>query len=310
MSDSLSKNQFYRDGYALVKDVLPVSIITDLQLELDEFAKIGKNPYVYESSVVQSVVFGEKIKSLASTILGDRYFYLPDYSFNAIDFWASFGWHKDSVDRYDPDGTDWETSWYPIIRFGIYLGDYSASSGSLGIQIGSNSGPTYANSGVNVKTRPGDVVIWPLTTTHTANSPSFSVRPNTALTPPLNLKIARALTNKLGNLANAKRLGIQESLQNRQVLFFTLGKPGPYLARYISYLLHRDYFRDFIQSDPFKGDVHSATDEYQNVNWLRLKGLLDKVDMRLVSHDFDQVRAQASSLVLYDELLTLFEQQA
>lgn len=262
---------------------------------------------MYESEIVQQVVFGEKVQSLASEILGDQYCSLPDYSFNAIDFWASFGWHKDSVDRYDPDGPDWETSCYPIIRFGIYLGDYSLRTGSLGIQKGSNFRPAYANFGVNVKARPGDVVIWPLTTTHTANSPGFSVCPNTALTPPVNLKIARALTNKLGNFANAKRLGTQESLQNRQVLFFTLGKPGPLLARYVSYLLHRAYFRDCIQSDPYKGEVHSFTGEYPNVNWLRVKGLLNQIDTRLVSHDFNQKRAQESLWILYDERLSHFE---
>ena len=304
----IAKDKFYSDGYSLCRKILNKSVIDSLSLELSKFARLGRNPYIYESEVIQSVVFGREIQKLSAQILGDRYIYLPDYSFNALNFWSAFGWHKDSVDRYDMNGPDWDSNEFPIIRFGIYLGDYTLNTGSLGIQKGSNKGVLYANSGINVKTMPGDIVVWPLTTTHTANSPAFKLFPKTALTPLINSKTIRGFVNKLGNFVNKTEIGLQKNLPNRQVLFFTVAKPGPHLARYMSYLIHREYFRDFILSDPEQGEIHSSVDIYSEVNWLRVKGLLGMADKKLISNDFDQKKAQASSEVLFSELNVLFKE--
>lgn len=302
----IDREKFYQDGYGLCPEILNNETISKLHAELQRFARVEKNPYIYESEVIQSVVFGPEIRRVASQVLGDKFVYLPDYSFNAVDFWASFGWHKDSVDRYDSAGADWNEKCFPIIRFGIYLGDYSFKTGSLGLQRASNKGPLYANSGINVKTKPGDVVVWPLTTTHTANSPSFKSNPTSALTPPINLPLVRGLTNKLGNFVNKRKLGLQENLPNRQVLFFSVAKPGPHLARYMSFLLHRKYFRDFINSDPEKGEIYSRSPDCPQINWLKVNGLMDLVDKDLISTGFDQLKAQAASKVVFSELMESF----
>ena len=303
----ISKKDFYLDGYSLCQGVLSDSVVGALRSELSEYSGLGRNPYIYESEIIQSVVFGSEVQNLAAQILGEKYIFLPDYSLNAVDFWSAFGWHKDSVDRYDINGTDWDEPNFPIIRFGIYLGDYSSKTGSLGIQKASNKGPLYANAGINVKSKPGDIVIWPLTTTHTANSPSFKFSPSSALRPPINTKIVRALTNKLGNLANRTEIGIQKNLPNRQVLFFTVAKPGAHLARYMSYLLHREYFRDFIRKDPEQGEIHSRCSDYSNVNWLQVKSLMEMADKKLISKDFNQKTAQAASEVLFSEFTEVFK---
>jgi|TARA_B110000211_G_C13974021_1_gene506296 hypothetical protein len=306
----LNKKDFYLDGYSLCQGVLSDSVVGALRSELSEYSRLGRNPYIYESEIIQSVVFGSAVQNLATQILGKKYIFLPDYSLNAVDFWSAFGWHKDSVDRYDINGADWDDPNFPIIRFGIYLGDYSSKTGSLGIQKASNKGPLYANAGINVKSKPGDVVIWPLTTTHTANSPSFKFSPNSALSPPINTKIVRALTNKLGILANRTEIGLQENLPNRQVLFFSVAKPGPHLARYMSYLVHREYFRDFIRKDPEQGEMHSRSSDYSAVNWLQVKSLMEMADKKLISKDFNQKTAQAASEVLFSEFTEVFKHVA
>lgn len=303
----VSQEHFYQDGYALCQGVLNNSMMLALRSDLREYSRLGRNPYIYESETIQSVVFGAQVQNLISQILGDKYIFLPDYSFNAVDFWSAFGWHKDSVDRYDINGADWEDPKFPIIRLGIYLGDYSSKTGSLGIQKASNRGPLYANPGINVKSKPGDVVIWPLTTTHTANSPSFKFSPNSALSPAINTKIARALTNKLGIFANRTEIGLQENLPNRQVLFFSVGKPGPHLARYMSYLVHREYFRDFIRKDPEQGEVYSRSSDYSGVNWLKVKSLMEMADKKLISKEFNQKKAQSASEVLFSEFMEVFK---
>lgn len=93
-----------------------------------------------------------------------------------------------------------------------------------------------------------------------------------------------------------------------QVLFFTVAKPGPHLATYMSYSIHREYFRDFILTDPEQGEIHSSVDIYSEVNWLRIKGLLGMADKKLISNDFDQKKGQASSEVLFSVLNAHFKE--
>lgn len=305
----ISKNKFYSDGYAHYKQLLKKSTIDSLSTELNQFSLLGRNPYIYESKVIQSVIFGNEVKNLAEQILGEKYIYLPDYTFNALNFWSSFGWHKDSVDRYDINGDDWDIKDFPIIRIGIYLGDYTKSTGSLGIQKSSNSGILYANRGINVKTVPGDIVVWPLTTTHTANSPSFKFFSNTAITPIVNSKTFRGLTNKFGNFTNKFDFFLQKKLPKRQVLFFTIARPGTHLAKYMSYLIHRDYFRNNIFNDPEQGELPQYISDSYNINWFGVKDYINMADINLVSNEFDQESAQASSGVLFSSFNEYFKKK-
>lgn len=42
---------------------------------------------------------------------------------NAVDFWSRYGWHKDSVERHDPSGSDWQASPYPVSVCSCFCGD-------------------------------------------------------------------------------------------------------------------------------------------------------------------------------------------
>lgn len=80
------------------------------------------------------------------------------------------GFHKDSVDRKNAKGNDWQDD-YSLIRVGIYLQDHSCHSDGLVIRNQSHKTMDLrTGKKINVPSQKGDVIIWYLTTTHSGNA--------------------------------------------------------------------------------------------------------------------------------------------
>lgn len=78
-----------------------------------------------------------------------------------------------------------------------------------------------------MRTKPGDVIFWKLTTTPKGNANLFRFFPSISV----NLKITRKLPN----------LFFLPSVRTRVALFMTIRKQDPLLDEYIYYLKHRTY---------------------------------------------------------------------
>lgn len=292
----------YKQGYFVEKGLLTEEVMTALKSELGRFKKMDRDPSLKESSFLQSVVFHQSISKVLHSILGKKLIYTQDYSLNALNFWSTFGWHKDCLDRHNEQGEDWRTKHYPIVRVGIYLGDYSNKTGSLGLQPYSHRGTQYANPGINVKTKPGDVIFWLLTTTHSANSPSFKWMPSKAIAPLFNNRPWLALCNKLGKLVNCLPTLLQQPLDDRQVVFFTVGSPDDRLAAYLSYLLHRKYFSSSILESKATEDFPLPPES----QYLNLQPFISDINPEFERANFDPAIAPCAGNELKEKIRNKF----
>ncbi len=117
---------------------------------------------------------------------------------------------------------------YTVLRFGLYLQDHADHSGGVGFRLAShNAVERHVGRSVYAASRPGDVVVWNLRTTH-RGTVDFIRWPRILL----DRKIARLVPRpaKLPRPPGA-RVG----------LFCSYGSAGPHLDRFIEYLRHRTW---------------------------------------------------------------------
>lgn len=238
----------WSEGYQVVRGFYSDAEMAIIRQELDKHRKCGRNPSLDDARELLSIVFNKEFLSLAQQVISDDdVVVFSDVAVNAIDRFDSFGWHKDNIDRFCASGQDWSEGYYPIVRFGIYLDDYTTASQGLGVQVGSHRGVLYNNPGVPVKTRPGDIVFWPLTTTHTANTPRFFWSKDSAPVLPFKIEsnvggvVQRLCYKGIRTLARIPGMTTPRN-DTRQAIFLTIGRRSDVLARYIAYLLHREYY--------------------------------------------------------------------
>jgi hypothetical protein len=291
----------YKDGFYVSKNLLDTQTMQLLRSELDRYRELNKNPLLSDSEKLRSILFGDKIKNVLHSILGNKLVYCQGYSFNALDFWSMFKWHKDSIDLSKNNVKDWSPLNYPIISGGIYLGDYSKNSGSLGVQPNSHTSSTHSKLGINLKTKPGDVIFWPLTTTHTANSPSFRWNPNRAYTPLLNNNFFLTICHRIGGFINKTPFLIQPQLIKRQVVFFTVGAPSLELAEYLSYSIHRPYF-----SSMLKEREHESFELTENTQFLNISKFRNKINKKYESITLNTEKAKKAARELSSEIMREF----
>lgn len=194
---------------------------------------------------LRSFLCDGRLAAIAGALLGARPVYFGDSSAMRYERDAKVGtFHKDNTDRLDPAGPDWKDT-YPLLRFGLYMQDHSATGGGLMLRAGSHrftrssrlrevfddevigwlSGRTrYVFAGL------GDLVVWNMRTTH-AGMGQY-----------LRLPLRRPVSERAQRLVPPLLMSRTEDV--RFALFASFGIRHPLLDRYLAYLRTRAYMVD------------------------------------------------------------------
>lgn len=264
-------NRFESDGYAVLSEVLSKEYVGNLRTLVEQLysGRIGRSeglPDIVEIPVLRDLIAEPKILSAIRALAGDENIvYIPDSAIHKGDGIA--GWHKDirSTDRYDLCASDWESD-YKIYRVGIYLQRLTGESGGLMLKAGSHNRSQFLKvlfqlikglldlklvkvtkldvllkifriylvrflgAARFLNTDVGDVAIWSLRTTHSGGARRLEFAPDFPIDPFLQKHIPKRF--------------FKASTEERMVVFFAFGVPGPHLDRYVEYVSARADFQD------------------------------------------------------------------
>ena len=223
------KEEIDEKGYILIKNVFSTKEIDIIRK--NALAEDGIKCDLLASDRLSSVMMDERILNIFKECLGSESLYYFADSNLSINKAGKGGFHKDSTNRHKKDSKEFTDINYSLLRAGIYLQDHANSSRGLCLREGSH---LHQSCGVgkilNVKSEIGDVVIWKLSTTHSANAQIISMFPNTSFHP----LIARFVPDFLK----------QEAASPRAVLFMCFGLKDDYAIEYREYLKTRQYAVD------------------------------------------------------------------
>jgi hypothetical protein len=298
---STHRRALEHNGYVIIPGFLGASEVDRAKAELASFHAMGRNPYLAEVPDIADTIFSDRMLEVAADLLDAEPMSFPDHVCQSKG--GGFGYHKDSVDRWDPSGADWAAQPYPMIRFGLYFEDFRDRSGSLAIQPGSHRGVEYARRAINVKTQPGDLVAWYFTTTHAANSPSLTWAPTHAPRVPFNRNRVSRWTCTGSRSVTESSFGrhlVQPYSDTRRVLFFPYAVKSRIVARYLSLLVHRTYYQDILRTDPGRGAAPPAAQG--KLEWFNPFPYLDLADPALITEGFYQRQASQAAELLADQI--------
>lgn len=158
--------KFWRRGYQIVPSVYSPAEIRDLRQRVMDSKPHGGD--LLSNPLLRDVLLDGRLVGIASQLLGsDQVVYAGDSSFTINS--GQHGYHKDNADRTDKNAPDWQSR-YTILRFGIYLQDHTKHTAGLNLRVRShNHLPLTKGKNIYVRTRPGDVAVWSLRTSHSGN---------------------------------------------------------------------------------------------------------------------------------------------
>jgi len=281
---NIDLQHFKTYGYAAVKNVFSKDEVLHLRehlgkvkhraLQTNSFETDPKCPNLrlilgdvlshQELAPLDYVLLDDRILAIARQILGPQLVYFGDSSIQAGE--GIRGFHKDNVDRTDPNGPDWRGE-YQLIRFGIYAQDHSHHSGGLKIRLKShNFCSNHLGRAVNLATESGDVVVWYLRTTHSGNNVRIRYMPDLCMHPRIETLMPYSWR-------------VPEELE-RFAVFGTFAAPGDHLERYLKYMEGRSDYRPHLLRGGWNTDLHE---------FLRRKN----VEMRKPIEDFGQLQDTA-----------------
>lgn len=222
-------HEFWNNGFCILRGFFSEHEVAEWRV----FASTYADRDLFAHDALRKIVLDPRVLEIARDILSDQALvYFGDS--NAMVGSTDAGFHKDNADKNCQDAPDWQGE-YPIIRFGLYTDDHFRFSGGLDLRQGSHR-TVSVNEGRHVaaRTRPGDLVVWNLRTTHSGGA--HLLRNGAALNPAtLAAKIVRRLPKGwLTMPEHRQRIGI----------FWTFGLAGSHLDRYIAYLKTRRYSVD------------------------------------------------------------------
>lgn len=231
--DSTLGLRFQRDGFVHVPGVFSADEVSALRravlAEAERAKRLGQRQPTATGEIVPSrdvpsmpgledLVFDDRLVGLARQLLDTpKPVYFGDSGIMVGG--SQRGFHKDNTNRDDATHADWQST-YGLLRMGLYLQDHSEHSGGLRLRVGSHlhadvtTGRSYA-----VPTKPGDVVIWNLRTTHSGHAVRIKGAPGAALQPRVEFRLPQQL-----------RIGEAEL---RAAIFVTYGKRGLHLDNYL-----------------------------------------------------------------------------
>ncbi len=231
-------NEFWTNGYVILRGAFSPAEIEDLrQRALRSRSHKGD---LLSNPAVRGALLDERLLGVVRQILGDTPVYFGDSTalFGNED---GFCFHKDNVDRNDPNAPDWRGR-YPLVRFGLYLQDHSRHSGGLHVIPGSHNTVKPERRGINTRTRPGDLVVWNLRTHHAGNGVVLRLAPGLYIEPPTLAWSPRYLFPlKKPFPMRIPRFLIAPEQRERVALFGTFGLEGEHLDRFLTGLRARTY---------------------------------------------------------------------
>lgn len=260
------------NGWAVCKNLFTPS-------EIDDFRKYALDSRDFKSDLLshpslKKILLDERILNLTKEVLGnDEIYYFGDSTVSINP--KKSGFHKDCVDRKDKTGRDWEDT-YTVIRLGIYLQDHKKHSGGLCLRDKSHH-DISVNKGkiVNVKSEVGDVIIWKLTTTHSANANILRFIPSVSLHP----RIARKLPSFV----------FEPTVRPRIALFLTFGKEDIHSERFIKFLASRQYMVDKWEKIKYSADdIHDARSK--GIKIMNPATMLKSVDKKTLNEEYKQIK--------------------
>jgi hypothetical protein len=222
---SIDVNAFWENGYAIIRNVYPPEEIK--RLREAAFASRSRGPGdLLSNPLMRGVLVDGAFVEIARRLLGsDDIWYSGDSSFTINS--GQRGFHKDNVDRQDPNGPDWKGR-YTLLRFGIYLQDHWKHTGGLNLRAKSHNTADHSyGENVYVRTRVGDVAVWSMRTTHSGNG--------------VLLKFPRWVHPEPKDIPNIPKWRIAKADGDRVAVFAALGLDDAHHDRYVQYMKTRTY---------------------------------------------------------------------
>ena len=123
---------------------------------------------VSELAALDYVALHPKITNLVQQLIAGPVCYFGDST--AQIGTGDRGFHKDNVDRSDPNGADWQSN-YDVLRLAIYTQDTYSYSGGMQLRMKSHlCANRFDGNPKNIRLKKGDILVWKLTTTHSGNT--------------------------------------------------------------------------------------------------------------------------------------------
>jgi hypothetical protein len=216
--------QFWRDGFVIVRNVFsPEEVASWRRAAID---RVDRKADLLCDPVLRTYLLDDRLLAVVRALIGDDIVYFGDSSTCFGDNVGPF--HKDIVDKGDPNGPDWRGR-YTVIRLGLYMQSHRGLPNGLNIRRGShNVCSDSVGEFVYVDTNVGDLVVWSLRTTHAGGGMTVFGRPINPATP-------------LGWVLRRAPMLRDRPMTERVVLFSSFGAPGPHLDRFVAYLGTRRY---------------------------------------------------------------------
>jgi hypothetical protein len=201
MTSTLDAERFWRNGYAIVRDVFSAEEIAAFRARAHEAiarrSRPGAEIDLLAEPSLRGILLDDRLLGIAERILGEIPIYFGESNFGFFNNIKRVGtYHKDNVDRLDPAGPDWKGR-YKIIKLAIYLQDHRKHAGGLAVlgkshlKVRKNRTAEVLNEEVAstllgrahyLRTKPGDVVAWTLSTTHAGFGNAIRFAPFLAVT--------------------------------------------------------------------------------------------------------------------------------
>jgi hypothetical protein len=236
---------FWDNGWTIVRGVYSPDDVKRLR-EATVWSRKNKGGDLLANPRLREVLTDGNFVKIAQQILGeDKIWYTGDSAFTVNG--VQRGFHKDNADRVDPNAPDWNGR-YTILRFGMYLQDHYRHTGGLNLRHQSHNTPDLSvGNNVYVRTRPGDVAVWSLRTTHSGNGTLLKFPKSKAPLPHEHSKYPKWLV--------AGKDG------DRIALFAALGLDDAHMARYVEYLKTRKYMCDIWRKSKYDQAALSAAEQ-------------------------------------------------
>ena len=218
------KKEINENGWVLIKNVFTPEEIQSLRG--DALKSKDHKGDILSNERLNRILLDPRILNIFREATGsDQLYYFGD-STVSIDSTTN-GFHKDSRDRNIKESEEWNPD-YSLLRMGVYLQDHSEHSKGLCLRHKSHLTQSVEKGKIiNVKSEIGDVILWKLTTTHSANADVLSFLPNVAFHP----RIARRFPKVL----------LQKTIMPRIAIFATFGIKDKHAQNYVEYLKTRPY---------------------------------------------------------------------
>lgn len=230
---------FWSLGYQIVPQVYTPGEIA--QLRADVTASRSHGGDLLSNPLLRRTLTDGRLVAIARALLGsEEIVYAGDSSFTVNS--SQHGYHKDNADRVDPNAPDWRSR-YTILRFGIYLQDHYTHTGGLNLRERSHNTPSLTEGkNIYVRTKPGDVAVWSLRTSHSGNGTLLRF-PRWAQPDP-----AQDGTYK-------KWWRVADKDGDRMAVFAALGLDDAHHHRYVDYLKTRTYIVGMWGRSPYSPEA-------------------------------------------------------